>query len=329
MTFRSADFEQRRGMPGRMMGVILTDRCPVGCNHCSVAALSDDAGPDSNPGFGELVAQLSALHGVEVVFITGGDPFAHLDELELALGEFVAAGKRVVLHSSGYWGADEPLRPRARAILERVETLVVGVDLYHRIGVSDEALVGAMRLAQAAGCWVVTQVIVGPRQPDHRGYAVRMLEAAFGDGWERHAEIAENPPLDAGRAARLKRFGAAVRPAGRCELVNRPMLRYDGELTACCNEEVLRGAGPPGLRRAIDEDVQGALASLAADPLVRLVRELPLDAAYELVASVAGAQAEPVSGTCDACWRTGELLAAMGDEQRERVAVLASLLQRA
>jgi hypothetical protein len=329
VSFRAADFEQRRWQPGRMMGVILTDRCPVGCNHCSVSALMDDAGPDSNPLFARHVAQIAALDGLEVVFITGGDPFVHLDELEGAVGELVAAGKRVVLHTSGYWGDDAAIAPRARALLAHVDTLVLGVDLYHRIGVTDEALAAAIGMASGAGCWIVTQVIVGPKQPDHRGYAERILEAALGAAWARHAEIAENPPLDSGRAARLKRFEKAPRPAGRCELVNRPMLRFDGEVTACCNEAVLQGAGPPGLRRSVGGDVERGLAQLARDPLVRLVHRIPTGAAYELAAQVAGVQAEPVSGTCDACWRAGELLEAMSPEQIERVETLAALLRPA
>ena len=327
MSFRSADFEQRRWQPGLMMGLILTDRCPVGCNHCSVSALMDDAGPDCNPEFEQHVAQLAALDGLEVVFITGGDPFVHLDELERSVAGLAGAGKRVVLHTSGYWGDDAAIAPRARALLARVDTLVLGVDLYHRIGVTDGALAAAIRMARAAGCWIVTQVIVGAQQPDHRGYAERILEAALGPDWERHAEIAENPPLDSGRAARLKRFAKAPRAAGRCELVNRPMLRFDGELTACCNEAVLQGAGPAGLRRAVAEDVEDGLAQLAGDPLVRLVHRLPTGAAYELVAQVAGVPAEPVSGTCDACWRTGELLGTLSGEQLERVATLAALLR--
>ncbi|MEA2191709.1 MAG: hypothetical protein QOI73_1830, partial [Solirubrobacteraceae bacterium] len=324
MSFRSADFEARRRRPGVMMGVILTDRCPVGCNHCSVSALIDDAGPDVNPAFGEQISQLAALTSLEVVFVTGGDPFAHLDELERTVGELVARGKRVVLHSAGYWGADRSIEARARALLARVDTLVLGVDLYHRIGVSDDALAGAMRMASEAGCWIVTQVIVGPRQPDHRCYALRMLEAAFGPEWQRHAEIAENPPLDTGRAARIDRFAARPSRAGRCELVNRPMLRFDGEVTACCNEAVLQGAGPPGLHRTIATGgVDAALDALAGDPLVRLVEALPTGAAYELVSSVAGVAPQPVAGTCDACWRTGELLAGMSDAELARVELLA------
>jgi hypothetical protein len=186
-----------------------------------------------------------------------------------------------------------------------------------------------MRMASQAGCWIVAQVIVGPRQPDHRGYALKMLEAAFGPEWQRHAEIAENPPLDTGRAARIDRFAAQPSPAGRCELVNRPMLRFDAELTACCNEAVLQGGGPAGLRREVAGDVEAALQRLAADPLVRLVHELPTGAAYELVASVAGVEPEPVAGTCDACWRAGALLDAMTAEQHERVMTLASLLRLA
>jgi Radical SAM superfamily/4Fe-4S single cluster domain len=310
-----------------MMGVMLTDRCPVGCNHCSVAALISDSGPDTFPKFGEHVAQLAELADLEVVFITGGDPFVHLDELEDTVTSLVANGKQVVLHTSGYWGSNSPIEQRARAILSDVETLVLGVDLYHRIGVTDEALIGAMRMAAEEGCWVVTQVIVGAHQPDHRGYAVTILERAFGAEWECHAEIAENPPLDSGRAARLKRFAKASSAAGRCDLVKRPMLRFDGEVTACCNESVLQGQGPPGLRRAVDGDVHDALVELADDPLVKLVHSLPTDAAYELVARVSGVELEPVRETCDACWRAGELLDTLSAGQLERIDFLASLLK--
>jgi hypothetical protein len=326
--FRQADFEARRWTPGAMMGIVLTDRCPVGCAHCSVSALMDDAGPEVNPDFAAQVRELAELPGCEVVFITGGDPFVHLDELVAAVTALTDAGKRVVVHTSGYWGDDDAVVARAATLLDRVSTLVFGVDLYHRKGVPDAALTGAMARAHAHGCWVVAQVIVGARQPDHKGYALRMLEAALGAGWPAWAEIDENPPLEQGRAARLQRFRQAPRPPGRCDVVNRRMLRFDGELTACCNEGVLQGAGPAGLRRQVGaaHGVEAALAELAGDPLVRLVHALPTGAAYELASSVAGVAPEPVAGTCDACWRTGELLAAMSEEQRARVALLADVL---
>lgn len=327
--FKQADFDERRWVPGKMMGIVLTDRCPVGCAHCSVSALMDDAGPDGSSRFATHVEQLAALPQAEVVFITGGDPFVHLDELEAAVGALVAAAKRVVVHTSGYWGADELVVERARAVLARVSTLVLGVDLYHRKGVRDDALIGAMRMAHCEGCWVVAQVIVGLNQPDHRAYAVAMLEAALGAEWRAHAEIDENPPLDHGRAAKIERFKQAPRAAGRCDVVNRRMLCFDGEVTACCNEGVLQGSGPAGLRRTVgDAGVEEALTRLAADPLVRLVHDLPTGAAYELVSSVAGVEPEPVAGTCDACWRTGELLSGLSDAQRARVGLLAGLLAR-
>ncbi len=324
---RQADFERRRWLPGAMAGIVLTDRCPVGCAHCSVAALADDPGPDVNPDLRRHVEQLAALPELEVAFITGGDPFVHPDELEAVVATLAAAGKQVVVHTAGYWGADPDAVARARAMLARVSTLVLGVDLYHRKGVSDAALTAAIALAAEAGCWVVAQVIVGPAQPDHRGYAVSMLEAALGAGWPALAEIEEHPPLEQGRAAKLERFRRAPRAAGRCDVVNRRMLRFDGEVTACCNEAVLQGAGPPGLRRPVGiGGVRDALAELAEDPLVRLVHALPTGAAYELLSSVAGAAPEPVAGTCDACWRSGALLAGMSDAQRARVRLMAKVL---
>jgi hypothetical protein len=325
--FRQADFEARRWAPGRMMGIVLTDRCPVGCAHCSVSALMDDAGPEVNPDFAAQVAALATLPGCDVVFITGGDPFVHLDELAAAVEALTAGGKRVVVHTSGYWGADGEVVARARGVLELVSTVVFGVDLYHRKGVGDAALTGAMALAHELGCHVVAQVIVGPTQPDHKGYAERMLATALGAGWSAHAEIDEGPPLEQGRAVKLERFRRAPRPARRCDVVNRRMLRFDGEVTACCNEAVLQGAGPPGLRRVVGvEGVEAALDALNGDPLLRLVHALPTGAAYELVSSVAGVAPEQVAGTCDACWRTGELLAGMSEPELARVELLAGVL---
>jgi hypothetical protein len=324
--FTASDFRARRWLPGRMVGIVLTDRCPVGCAHCSVSALMEDAGPEVNPHLADQIGQLAARPEVEVIFITGGDPFVHLAELAEAVTAITTAGKRAVVHTSGYWGNDESISGQVRDVLTEADALVFGVDLFHRVGVADPTLISAFRQAAAADCWIAVQVIVGPKQPPHRSYAIAMLTAALGERWHRRAEIIENPPLHVGRAVRLRAFAASAAPAGRCDLVNRPILRFNGEVTACCNEAVLRGAGPAQLRRAVNTDIDTALAQLSADPLVSLIRKLPTGAAYDLVSRVAGRNPEPTSGKCDACWRTGELLAGLSPDDLRSIDMFSTLL---
>jgi hypothetical protein len=79
-----------------------------------------------------------------------------------------------------------------------------------------------------------------------------------------------------------------------------PVVRYDGGVSACCNEVVAAGGGPDGLRRHVDQP--GVLARLARDPYLTVLGAHGASALTRLpeFQALAGA---PAAGLCDLCWK--------------------------
>ena len=89
-----------------------------------------------------------------------------------------------------------------------------------------------------------------------------------------------------------------------CTLVASPMIRYDGVVTACCNESVIMGWGPPALRRrASDRDeLDAAMDGFHADPMLRAIGGVGPGAltAHPRFADLADKQ---FTSICDLCWK--------------------------
>jgi hypothetical protein len=328
--FSQRDFDERRWRTGAIMGVTLTDRCPVGCAHCSVSALPDDPGPAKNPKLLNQLEELVSQPEVEVVIITGGEPLVHPRELEQVVALVGRHGKRSVLHTSGYWGGSRRGEcGEVQRTLASLDAVVIGVDFYHRATIRDEALVAAFRAVRDAGAWLVVQTLVGDANHDHQGYALSLLGQAFGDSWETFAELVRQQPLPFGRGEAVG-FSPLAGALGRCDLVRRPMYRFDGEVVACCNEEVLRGRGPTRLRRAIGSaGAVAALAELRDDPLVDMLHEVPTGVLLEIVQTVSGHRLPLMPASkCSACWRAAEILDRLDESARERARGLCQLVRR-
>jgi hypothetical protein len=321
-------FAQLRVSPCATVGFMLTDRCPVGCSHCSVDSTSTSLGPKSIEEQCERVATLTADDRVRALVITGGEPFAHPKALLAVLRRANGRVYRAV-HTSAYWGRRSESGLYAQ-ILQNIDTLLIGVDTFHSERIPRDAVVSALRAAHAGGCWVVLQALdlpVGPASP-HVELAEAIALEAFGEEWRRAAEIMPIPPIAAGRASMDGRFSKATRP-GACGLAHGPILRHDGTLTACCNERVVLGAGPAALRTEVGDDVPSALARLEAAPLVRMVRSLPPNEVLELAESMTGVPSPTSQDTCSACWALGALLETLSEPQLRRLAALVSIASHA
>ncbi|MDI1465215.1 radical SAM protein [Catellatospora sp. KI3] len=284
-----AEAERLRRVPGASLAFFLTDRCPVGCGHCSVSARVDGPTIRDWELFGEVVAGVAGLPELRVVAVTGGDPFVERRGLIHAVGAFAAAGKAVVLFTSGYW-ARPPVPGWIRQVLELTSTVYLSTDSYHAAaaaGVGPQRLRAAAETVLDAGCHLVLQVLDEPGAIE----AARELCPT--------ADLSVIAPLPAGRGSGLFAPAPArpLRDFGRCGLLNSPTVRYDGRVSACCNEAVITGAGPAGLRRQVRTaaDLAPALAGFRADPALTLVgRHGP--AALSLLVD------GPVRTICQACW---------------------------
>ena len=85
-----------RSVPGRAALLYLTDRCPVGCAHCSVDSRLDSPTIVDRAAFRSIVTDLAAIDGLVVVGISGGEPFVERGALIEAVSLLADAGKLVV-----------------------------------------------------------------------------------------------------------------------------------------------------------------------------------------------------------------------------------------
>lgn len=289
--------ESERGTRGRAALLYVTDRCPVGCAHCSVDALPVGRRITDWPRFSRVLRVLCEEPGLSVVGVSGGEPFVERRGLLTAARRLTAAGRHLVPYTSGHWGAARPVPEWINKVLRLSSCVVLSTDAYHASRLPDSAFVAAARATAAQGTWIGCQVLEGEAES-----AGALLRTAFGRGWRSYAEIKTVPLLRYGRAA-----GTTPAPrhvtgadAGRCTVTATPVVRYDGTVAACCNERVATGDGPAGLRRSID--APGALTSLANDPYLTVLGSLGATPLTALPAYGDLAQAE-VTDLCDLCWR--------------------------
>lgn len=268
---RLADVEEVRGRRGASALLFLTDRCPVGCAHCSV-----DSRPDSPRvrDFRLLRAALAALVSrptVEVVGISGGEPFVERRALPEAVATLAAGGKEVVVYTSGYWAVTPAVPAWFAAVAGGVSCVFLSTDSFHAEQVAPQRFRHALAALRSLGLPVVVQVL--DDEPSVAAATTLVEEALGGDAAA--VEVNRVPKLPYGRGASLF-AGWPERPAhsfGPCGLVNAPVVRYDGVVSACCNERVILGSGPGRLRRrfADAESLAGALDDLERDKVLAAI----------------------------------------------------------
>ncbi len=307
------EIEQIRHERGRSTLLFITDRCPVGCAHCSVDSRHDSPTIKDFELFGEILDWICGQQQLEVVGISGGEPFVERRGLLLAARRITEAGKRLVIYTSGAWGT----RPQPQAwiaeVLDRSSTVLLSTDAFHQEGVADSTYVNAARAIAAADAWIVVQVI--DREPMVER-AQELLHAAFGERFADFAELRLTAPLTAGRGADV--FTRTERTPGHafapCTLVTSPMVRYDGLATACCNESVIMGLGPARLRRRTrsTSELATAIETFHDDPLLRAIGGVGPGAltSHPRFADLAD---QEFTSICDLCWK---MLARVAEDER-------------
>ncbi|MBB2910555.1 hypothetical protein FHS43_001818 [Streptosporangium becharense] len=317
---RIAELDALRRQPGRSALLVVTDRCPVGCSHCSVASRPDGPRITDLALFEEVVEGLCADETLRVVGVSGGEPFTERRALSHAARRIHGSGKAFVPYTSGYWGAGGDPPAWIRSVLQLSACVVLGTDAHHTSPPGTVA--AAARAVAAEGTWLVAQVLDDPAQI---GAAEDLLTGALGGGWRDLAEIHAVPPLPYGRGSAV--FPAAARVPGarlgRCAIARTPTVRYDGRISACCNENVIMGAGPPGLHRvARDRDgVREALAAFAADPFFTVLGSLGT-AALTALPRHRDLAAREFSGICGICWHLLRRVAGERDPLLRALALL-------
>lgn len=325
---RNAEVQRLRYEPGRSLLLFLTDRCPVGCGHCSV-----DSRPDS-PKITDYALLERLLDGIcssqerDLVGISGGEPFVERRGLTLAVTRLSAANKMIVVYTSGVWARTDVQPAWITELLPKLSCVFLSTDAFHQSTVERTRFGAAARAVVDAGVPLVVQVLDEEPQVEA---ARTMLERALGPLWTEMAELNRIPKLAYGRAAGL--FDPAppmdAKAIGPCRSLASPVVRYDGRISACCNEPVIMARGPDRLRRTVvqADQVLAALDELAADPLLAAIASVG-GGAVTALPGFARLADSPVRGICDLCWRLQEAAAPSLEPNDERVLRLLPMVVR-
>jgi organic radical activating enzyme len=323
---RIDDVLQDRYAPGRSVLLFLTDRCPVGCAHCSVDSRRDSPTIRDHRLFGELVDAICADPALTLVGISGGEPFVERRGLTTAMRRFAAADKDVALYTSGIWARSATPPAWIAEILPLASCVFLSTDGFHADSVDADRFVHAARAIAEAGVPVIVQVLDQPAEVDR---VHTLLATAFGPGWREFADLSFIQPLPYGRGEHVfapppRQRGASV---GGCRLLAAPVVRYDGRIAACCNEPVIMGRGPDRLRRTVTsgDELAEVLRALRADALLAAIASPGAGAVTALPRYQELADTE-VRGLCDLCWRLQEATPTPLGDTSDRVLTLLPLL---
>lgn len=301
-----AQIEAVRHQRSRSMLLFITDRCPVNCDHCSVDSRPDSPTIRDFVLFDQILDWLGARIGIEIIGISGGEPFVERKGLRMATERLRAAGKQLVVFTSGVWAQTSAVPVWIEEVLRECACIYLSTDAFHATGVGDEQFVRAARTIVRAGSSLVVQVVA---YGDGEARARSLLARALGNDWQSQAELNLVQPLNNGRGQGMFARIAWSRGEsfGPCALARSPMLRYDGVVTGCCNEGVIMGQGPKRLRQhcsdasAIDAAVEG----FAADPLLHAIGTAGLGVVVQHPKLKALAR-ERFSSNCELCWKVFE-----------------------
>jgi Radical SAM superfamily len=296
------EIEGIRHVRGASMLLFITDRCPVGCEHCSVDSRSGSPTISDFDLFEQIVGWMCGQPQIKVVGISGGEPFAERRGLSLASQYFMLAGKRLVIFTSGVW-ASARTPPWIREVLSSCSCVYLSTDAFHVRIVKDSHIVRAAQAVVSAGAWLVVQAL------NHEGTVERVervLHEAFGVAWRSCAELNLIEPLVNGRGARIFARVAHV-PGwnfGPCSLARSPIVRYDGVVTACCNESVIMGGGPQRLRQHAysGDEIGTAIQAFHDDQLLRVIGDVGLGVLAEHP-RLSDLGSKRFATNCGLCWR--------------------------
>lgn len=323
---RVEDLLRDRFTPGMSVLLFITDRCPVGCAHCSVDSRRDSPTITDYALFGRLVDGICADEALGLVGISGGEPFIERRGLTLAMRRLAAANKNIALYTSGVWARRGEQPAWIREILPLASCVMLSTDAFHAENIDTERFAAAARAIKAAGVPVIVQVLNRPAEVHE---AKSLLTAAFGDGWAEFADLSYIEPLSYGRGETVFARPPAQPAAGvgACSLLAAPVVRYDGTMTVCCNEPLIMGRGPDRLRKSVrtGKALAAALDAARSDALLGAIATAGAGAvtAHPDYAHLATAK---VHGICDLCWRLQDATAAPLGDRSDPVLRLLPLL---
>ena len=221
-----------------------TQFCPASCRHCSARSSPGTQHTAVVEKLEKWVSSVTSIPGLEWIGVEGGEPFAAPAQLDTILRIAQEQGVQRSVLTNAYWAKDER---RARNVLgkyPKINFLIISSDEFHDEFISLSRVVAALRAAQGMVDRLGVQMCVGPGYPAFREKFDQMVD----DDLLEEIEIIETPLQYIGRAAEtqiMERPDAVnTLPDSICQFLGTPVLREDGTLVACCQQDAVLDSQP-------------------------------------------------------------------------------------
>ena len=221
-----------------------TQFCPASCRHCSARSDPSTQHTADVAMLEKWVTAISSMPELEWIGVEGGEPFAAPAQLEVILRIAAAHGVQRSVLTNAYWAKDEH---RAREVLSnypKINFLIISADEFHDEFIPLSRVVAALRAAQGRVDRLGVQMCMGPEYQSFR----EKFDRLAGTELLENIEIIETPLQYIGRAVDTQIMeqpqDSHELPDSICHFLGTPVLREDGTLVACCQQDAVLSKQP-------------------------------------------------------------------------------------
>ena len=302
-----------RPVPCAGVLLMLTQRCPLHCAHCSTA--STMAGPQTDgAALRRLIGTFTPENRPELVMFTGGEPLLRPGLVTELAGEAAARGVRTALLSGMFFARQGRLPDQIREAIRAVDHFSASLDREHEREVPREDVLRTLSTLLDDGMAVSLHLTGHGADDPYLAEVTAQVRRRFGDrvpmlvnevravgrakSWATAARVVAGPD----EASETAQDPARVLP---CAMAAWPVIAADGTVLACCGQDAvdLRPAPEHLLLGHIDRDDWPTLRERALNsPELRMIRALgPLHLRSRFGDSDGDGDGDGTAGSTDYC----------------------------
>ena len=267
----------RRSVTGAGVYYAITRRCPLSCRHCLTS--STMAVPDNDVDhFLRLTATFGAADRPDLVLMSGGEPLLKAATVAKVAQLARRRGVASYLLSGMFFARRSRVPAPIREAIGAVDHFAASLDAFHEEEVPRTAVLETLGALAAEGRQVSLQVVGRDDADPYLAEVIADVERVLG----RSVPVLVGHVAPVGRAAAwlpALDLGPAspVGPArpSPCEMATWPVVRHDGRVVACVNQDAVEAEPTPAHLLLGDARVEpwSAVASrLRTRRLLRAIR---------------------------------------------------------
>lgn len=232
---------------GKTIGLQLTLRCPFKCDNCLVNAGPERREEVPTPVALSWVSKIGRVGTIEVISITGGEPFVNQKRLEEITHLAKEYGLLVNVVTNAFWGKNYAQGTKLLKKLQGITHLSISTDIFHNKDIPLENVKNSCLAALDNGIEVALSICL--KQNDD---FIDILKSELGKELFEKLLIVPQHIHSVGRAKDLSldevKSPITKMPSVACGNLSMPFISYDGTIMACCGDAILKAELYPALK---------------------------------------------------------------------------------